>query len=81
MSFESGDLNAAHVRFASLAGAVGHGAASPALAQSRAHPRHRPGQRDRCNLADKIIFGRGQDLLEWVADAKLELHPGETSQP
>jgi hypothetical protein len=30
---------------------------------------------------DKIIFGSGQDLLEWVADAKLELQAGETSQP
>jgi hypothetical protein len=31
--------------------------------------------------ADQIIFGRGQDLLDWVADAKLELQPAETSQP
>jgi hypothetical protein len=30
--------------------------------------------------ADKISFGCGQDLLDWAADAKLELQSNEISQ-
>ena len=29
--------------------------------------------------ADAVAFARGQDLLDWLADAKLELAPGETA--